>query len=153
MFRPYTSLHTFAVGDKSRASPWNILSLICIYSETCLIRHTKRSGKCVKLYRISYFILVDINTLGPKFLSDVIGFQKTQVSDCTSSTVVFIYSLACTRPEYSWNTAPWTLLNNQSILVFILVYVQELYKHLYWRHSLLLIQTQRKVEKIAERRR
>ena len=145
MFRPYASLHTFAVGDKSRAPAWNIPFLICIYSGTLLIRHTKGSGKCFKLYRISGFILVNINTLGPKFLSDVIGFQKTQVSDCTSST--------CSRPENSWNTAPWTLLNNQSILVLILVYVQELYKHLYWSHSLLLIQTQRKVEKIAERRR
>jgi hypothetical protein len=153
MFRPYASLHTFAVGDKSRAPAWNIPFLICIYSETLLIRHTKGSGKCFKLYRISGFILVNINTLGPKYLSDFIGFQKTQVSDCTSSTVVFIYSLTCSRSENSWNTAPWTLLNNQSILVLILVYVQELYKHLYWSHSLLLIQTQRKVEKIAERRR
>jgi hypothetical protein len=68
---------------------------------TCLIRHTKGSGKCVKLYRISGFILVNINTLGPKLLSDVIGFQKTQVSDCTSSTVAFIYSLICSRSENS----------------------------------------------------
>jgi len=41
---------------------------ICIYSGTCLIRHTKGPGKCVRLYRMleySGFILVNRNTLGP----------------------------------------------------------------------------------------
>ena len=40
-----------------------------MYSGTCLIRHTKRPGKCVGLYRMSGysdFILVNRNTFGPK---------------------------------------------------------------------------------------
>ena len=42
---------------------------ICwIYSGTCLIRHIKRPGKCVGLYRMSEYsglILVNRNTFGP----------------------------------------------------------------------------------------
>ena len=41
-----------------------------IYSGTCLIRHTKGPGKCVRLYRMSeysVFILVNRNTLRPYF--------------------------------------------------------------------------------------
>ena len=41
---------------------------IVLYSGTCLIRHTKGPGKCIRLYRIleySGFILVNRNTLGP----------------------------------------------------------------------------------------
>jgi hypothetical protein len=52
---------------------------------TSLIRHTKGPGKCVELYRMSKysgFILVNRNTLG-----SYIFVGKTQVSDCTSSTV------------------------------------------------------------------
>ena len=43
------------------------LVYIYIYSGTCLIRHTKGPGKCVRLYRMSEyssFILVNIKTLG-----------------------------------------------------------------------------------------
>ena len=64
------------------------LNLFFIYNGTCLIRHTKEPGKCVRLYRMSEysgFILVKINTLGPKIF---VRCQKTQVSDCTSPTVV-----------------------------------------------------------------
>ena len=38
------------------------------YSGTCLIRHTKRPGNCVGLYRMSEYsdsILVNRSTLGP----------------------------------------------------------------------------------------
>jgi len=40
----------------------------CIYSGTCLIRHTKGPGKYVGLYRMSEYsglILFNRNTLGP----------------------------------------------------------------------------------------
>ena len=55
---------------------------------TCLIRHTKGPGKCVRLYRMSEysgFILVNRYILGPNIF---VGCHKTQMSDCTSSTVV-----------------------------------------------------------------
>ena len=58
--------------------------------ESVLIRHTKGPGKCVGLYRMSEysgFILVNRNSLEPSILSDVTGCRKTQVFDCTSSTV------------------------------------------------------------------
>ena len=45
-----------------------ITSSLNMYSGTCLIRHTKGSGKCVGLYRMSEysgFILVNRTTLGP----------------------------------------------------------------------------------------
>ena len=63
-----------------------------LYSGTCRIRHTKGPGKCVGLYRISEylgFILVNKNTVDHTFLSDVTECQKTRVSDCTSSTVLW----------------------------------------------------------------
>ena len=37
------------------------------------------------------FVLVTRNTFGPKFFSDVTGCRKTQVSDCTSSTVIYYF--------------------------------------------------------------
>ena len=43
------------------------LILLFVYSETCLIRHTKGPGKCVGLYRMSEysgFTLVNRHTLG-----------------------------------------------------------------------------------------
>jgi hypothetical protein len=49
---------------------------------TCLIRHTMRPGKCVRLYRISEysgFILVNRNTLGPWIfcrMSQDVGLRK-----------------------------------------------------------------------------
>ena len=62
-----------------------------MYSGTCLIRHTKGPWKCVGLYKMSEYsglsylteILWDL-----KFLSDVTGCRKTQMSDCTGSTVL-----------------------------------------------------------------
>ena len=45
-----------------------ILRYITKYSRTCLIRHTKGSGRCVGLYRMSEhsgFILVNRNTWWP----------------------------------------------------------------------------------------
>jgi hypothetical protein len=63
---------------------------IYVYCGTCLIRHNKGPGKCVRLQRkseYSGFILVNRSTWDHTFLSDVTGCRKTQVSDCTSSTV------------------------------------------------------------------
>ena len=52
---------------------------------TCLIRPTKGPGKCVGLFRMSeYFILVNRYIWDHESLSDVTGYRKTQVSDCTS---------------------------------------------------------------------
>jgi hypothetical protein len=51
-----------AVGDVLDNSTYNIIQ------GPCLIPHTKGTGKCVGLYRVSEysgFILVDRNTLGP----------------------------------------------------------------------------------------
>jgi hypothetical protein len=59
------------------------------YSGVGLYRMLEYSG--VGLYRMleySGFILVNRNTLGQNILSDVTGCRKTQVSDCTGSTVL-----------------------------------------------------------------
>jgi hypothetical protein len=41
------------------------------------------------------FILVNRNTLGPSFLLDVTTCRKTQVSDCTKSTVFNFFNFRC----------------------------------------------------------
>jgi len=67
-----------------------IMSFI-IYSGICLIRHTKGPGKCFGLYRMSEYsgvFLVNRNTLGSYIF---VGSQKTQVPDCTGSTVYAFY--------------------------------------------------------------
>jgi hypothetical protein len=64
-----------------------------MYNGTCLIRYTKGPGKCVRLYRMSEysgFIYLAEILWDHTFFPDVTGCRKTQVSDCTSSTV-YIY--------------------------------------------------------------
>ena len=66
------------------------------YSGTCLIRHTKRPGKCVRLDRMSeYSVLFQSTEIlwDRKYLLYVTGCRKTQVSDCTSSTVLLLLLL------------------------------------------------------------
>jgi hypothetical protein len=64
-------------------------------------------GKCVRLYKTSEysgFILVNSNTVRDhKFLSDVTGCRKSQVLDCTSSTVFQLYH---GTQFYWWRTLP-----------------------------------------------
>jgi hypothetical protein len=62
----HCSLSVFQMDNRVYYYYYN--SYIYIYSETCLILHTKGPGKCVGLYRMSEysgFILVNRNTLGP----------------------------------------------------------------------------------------
>jgi hypothetical protein len=71
-----------------------------IYIGTCLIRHTKGTGKCVGLYRMSEYsglIIVSRNTLGP---------QKTQLSGCTNSTVY-------AKQLIVFHLDKWSLLSKQ----------------------------------------
>ena len=46
-----------------------------------LIQHTKRQGNCVGLYRMSVLFQLTEMLWDYKFLSDVTGCRKTQVSD------------------------------------------------------------------------
>jgi len=90
----YTGCHNLSnLTQQGTREMWRIAQDV----RTCLIWHNNGPGKCVGLHRMSEYsdsILVNRNTLGPYIF---FGCRKTQVSDCTTSTV-YAYILYILQP-------------------------------------------------------
>ena len=70
------------------------------YSVTCLIRHTKRPGNCVGLYRMSEYsdsILVNRSTLGPTIF---VGCHRMSENSAVRLSKSTIFLSDCTRANF-----------------------------------------------------
>ena len=96
----------------------------CLYSGTCLIRHTKGPGKCVGLYRMSEyssFIYVNRTTLGPYiFIGCHRGWRS--LGDIPSIPLAFFTLILLMRFDTKSSVIGWKSsldIDSYSYLLFI----------------------------------